>query len=62
MTYHENSTLHRARALARLRAQALTAERYEDPWLANLCWRKHAQLACILTQPTLRKNTRERLW
>jgi hypothetical protein len=63
----EFSTNHKARAYRRLRVQGINAEWREDPWLANLCWRKRAELARgtgmpIVTRSSLMKNTGVRLW
>jgi hypothetical protein len=62
-----SSTRHREQAYRRLRVQGINAEWREDPWLANLCWRKRAELARgtgmpIVTRSSLMKNTGVRLW
>jgi hypothetical protein len=60
----------KAAALERLSEQGATAEHRDDPWLANLCWRKRAELHAEATaikqgvrnHAALMKFTRERIW
>jgi hypothetical protein len=69
VTWHDVAR-RKAAALARLSEQGATAEHRDDPWLANLCWRKRAELHAEATaikegvrnHAALMKFTRERIW